>query len=270
MCCHFSCPFSSNTAIGFHTECRSLIVNFSPRIFEMTEYSFELPIEPLANDDARRRQRTIELLLHKLKEHKLFKKAMELLPLELLCSVVDQVILILLRECTVVSIHAQLLNNWGLLRAQPVYFHHNLIDVCHNVYAEFVTLEGLQYVKSLRNSTTLQAVGKEVLLLNIEKTAVAETLYVAEDHLGIRMVILGRPNRSPPDSCISQGLWWSTMEINTDTKLEVVTDVRLMTTKLCACLTRTALETSTYRSGNRFEHCSSSSLEQVIEVLQLD
>ncbi|KAF2452274.1 hypothetical protein BDY21DRAFT_175969 [Lineolata rhizophorae] len=219
MCCNPSCQFRDSSMIGIHRRCRKLMTNFSSRRFNMTRHSLHPPVEI----DTRRRQRAIQLLPRRLKEDALFEEAARLLPRELL----DQVVSHLLCESAAVSIEAQVLNSSLLVQAHASdNLQYNTVNLGRDIVADLVSFEGVQYVQNLRNSTVMQAVDSELLLLNTRKTPLPERLYVAEDHLGVRMAIFGRPDRPLPDACMSQGLWWRTLEINADTRLEVQSDVR--------------------------------------------
>lgn len=154
-------------------------------------------------------------------EWEFFKKTDYVLPAELVTLVASY----LLRDCAVLS-------NLHLLHAQSLQStesqRNSRIDVRRNILAELVTMDGVQYVKSLRNSLK-QATGKERLVLNTQTEGTLKTLYVAEDHLGIRMVIFSRSAGALLDSCVPRGLWWSSVEINADMNFKYETDVSFIT-----------------------------------------
>jgi hypothetical protein len=138
------------------------------------------------------------------------------LPSELLAQVSSY----LLRECAAVSVRAELHAKSGSFGMQPQQI---LMNVRRDIYADFVNLEGIQYVKRLCDST-LQA-SSQGRLLNVQSKSLPSSIYVAEDHLGIRLVLFGRPDKALREQSKLLGLWWNIVNIDADTEVKTETDV---------------------------------------------
>lgn len=91
------------------------------------------------------------------------------------------------------------------------------------IWACYIKIDGIRYFASFANRPS----GNAQLILSIEKAAGVRTMYVAEDHLGIRQVHFGDADKSMPpktDKGVS-GLWWRTFSVHGGSRLHVCTDV---------------------------------------------
>jgi hypothetical protein len=91
--------------------------------------------------------------------------------------------------------------------------HNFNIDLLKPVWARYASLDGLIYIVSLTNCPTWD---NAVPLL--PPNTPIQTVYVAEDHLGVRGVRFTPQHHSTP------GLWWRTIRVHTP-QLQGQTDV---------------------------------------------
>ncbi|KAJ4233200.1 hypothetical protein NW759_001981 [Fusarium solani] len=76
------------------------------------------------------------------------------------------------------------------------------VDLSKDVYASYSVIDGVQYIKSLRNLDTNQD-GEYHLVLNAKKKNSVDNIRICEDHLGIRFVQFLPSSRVP----VVKG-WW--------------------------------------------------------------
>ncbi|KAI0433509.1 hypothetical protein F5Y09DRAFT_298597 [Xylaria sp. FL1042] len=93
------------------------------------------------------------------------------------------------------------------------------VDLRSEVWARYVIIDGVQYFASLTNQHSADA----QLILNIEKAASVDTIYIAEDHLGIQQIHFGNLTLVKPDKNAYK-LWWRTISIRDIARLHVNTD----------------------------------------------
>lgn len=121
---------------------------------------------------------------------------------------------LLVRECAAVTAQEQ-----TLLDALPSEF---LVDLTHKVYAQYRVVDGVCYIKSLRN-TKSETDKKEVLLLRAQEKAAIHKVFIAEDHLGIRSVHFTPSSRRPD---LGPGVWWKCISRRGGiAKIRAITDV---------------------------------------------
>lgn len=138
---------------------------------------------------------------------------------------------LLVRECAAVTAQEQ-----TLLDALPSEF---LVDLTHKVYAQYRVVDGVCYIKSLRN-TKSETDKKEVLLLRAQEKAAIHKVFIAEDHLGIRSVHFTPSSRRPD---LGPGVWWKCISRRGGiAKIRAITDVSKATgsssqNKLIGCQT---------------------------------
>src|SRR6266699_2573708 len=105
----------------------------------------------------------------------------------------------LVRESAVVTAQAQSLD--------PAADSH--VDLSQNVYAIFTAIDGVRYVKHLRNSSRIGADEREqyLLVLDVRRQGTVRKVVIAEDHLGIRRVQFISVNMVCGSGLIP-GAWW--------------------------------------------------------------
>lgn len=193
--------------IGIHSQCRFFQLHeISESFLATTHYTFQ----PSSREEKRRAERTEKLLANKLQG----TITSDSFPLELWLMVASY----LTRECAVITGQEQ-----ALKRSST---QDDIIDIQGFMFASYVIFDGVQYVKTLRSSTRTDAAEGERLLQDSRKTSVIKKVYIAEDHLGIRMVLFRSPDSFLSDSCASQGLWWRAISgVRQATKFNVKSDV---------------------------------------------
>lgn len=93
--------------------------------------------------------------------------------------------------------------------ARHLYPSNSTIHLTQDVYATYVTIEGISYLQSLQNSP-LGNDAKGHRILDAPQGHTIRTIYVAYDHVGIRNIDFELPKRdgrcnSSLDCC---GVWW--------------------------------------------------------------
>jgi len=181
MCCRVDCKVGRRTAC-FHSKCYDFRLHtVSLKFLATTEYSFRPPI----SEERRRRDRILRILTRRLSVSWTIG-----LPDEI-CQMIAGY---LIRECATVT--AQELAN----KDSP---DNSIINLSHDVYVRYITIEGIRYIYSLRNATQSTIIRGETLLLDSQKAREAWSVHVAEDHLGIRYI-----QTSPSPKSRLPGLWW--------------------------------------------------------------
>jgi hypothetical protein len=92
------------------------------------------------------------------------------------------------------------------------------------VWARHVEFEGLRYIACLTNDPG-DGLGTLVYDPEPGKNEAAQTLYLAEDHLGLREVLISGSSPAAPEVDYCPGLWWKTVEIGGLSEFQVLTDV---------------------------------------------
>lgn len=95
------------------------------------------------------------------------------------------------------------------------------ISISSKVWARFVFVEGVRYIASLSNEPS--SGGKLIHIPTPQR--ILDTLYLCEDHLGVRRVVLANCEEAERSSECA-GVWWRSYEIPSTVRLlEAHTDV---------------------------------------------
>ncbi len=105
----------------------------------------------------------------------------------------------LVRECAVIT--AEELANQNSV-------DNSVLDLSQDVYGRYVVIDGVRYIKSLRNASGSIAEPGEELLLDTHMVHNIRNIHIGEDHLGVRHVQFS-PSMNVSRSHLSiPGLWW--------------------------------------------------------------
>ncbi|KAI1496791.1 hypothetical protein F5X99DRAFT_51199 [Biscogniauxia marginata] len=217
--CRALCSHPNGLVIGYHSKCfsfasrskyLSLASSFKP-FLRATEYSFEPP----ESEQSRRRTR-IQMIM----DAKLDAIYMKF-PTEI-CSIInehlDQSYEDRVRHwaitTTAITLERALSGRFG---------YHALVNTNSSIWAQYVYLDGIQYISALSN---IPEGDTNACVLDIGKAQLIDTLYVLEDHLGVRQIIFARSEDIIEVPCVNDGVrgtWWQT--ISTSSKaLQVESD----------------------------------------------
>lgn len=186
----------------------------SPKFLATTHYSFRPPIL----EEQRRTDHILQILTERVKVF--WTKG---LPDEL-CRMIAG---FLIREAAVVT--AQELANQESVS-------NSILDLSQDVYVRYIRIDGIRYVRSLRNASRPAVEPGEELLLDAQTARNIRNIHIGEDHLGIRHVQI------PPSGNVSSkpelslpGLWWRQLsELGGISKLSTKTDVgQIKTVAFC-------------------------------------
>ena len=99
----------------------------------------------------------------------------------------------------------------------------SLVDLSQNVYARYVKIDGISYIRGVRNCLPSKVESGERLLLKVQDRSEKWTIHIRLDLLGVRYISV-----SPPRISYNiPGLWWRQLSLPKWIKnLKVVTDVR--------------------------------------------
>jgi hypothetical protein len=184
MCCRRDCGFRGVQSSCFHGECYSFrLYTVSPKFLATTEYSFR----PSILEERRRRDVILHILTKRLRVS--WTKG---LPDEICWMIAGY----LIRECAIIT--AQELANEDSASD-------SVIDLSHDVYVRYIMIEGIRYIRSLRNSARSTPKLGETLLLESQNSSNIRNVYIGEDHLGIRQIQLSSSYKS---GLRIPGLWW--------------------------------------------------------------
>lgn len=101
-----------------------------------------------------------------------------------------------------------------------------LIDPSKDVYASYLQLDGIRYIKGVRNTTKAETGKGEYLLVDATGYRATHKVYVAYDHLGIRQIQFASPNCALPGPESIPGVYWRSFDREDGmTHLMVKTDV---------------------------------------------
>lgn len=84
----------------------------------------------------------------------------------------------------------------------------NEVDVYKDIWVTYTSFEGIKYIQTLANERGPE---KSILLRKAESTENEITMYVAEDHLGIRDLLFSDSLNNIPAVQEHEGVWWRTM-----------------------------------------------------------
>ena len=175
-------------AACFHQDCYAfkpspLSHNFIPA----THHDFT-PDRPAEARRSRRIQRTLA--------RKLGQGALPGMPAELRYMVAQH----LVRECAVVSCQELTSQSHGSGAE---------IDLSRDVYATYVSFEGIQYVQTLGNDPPPGGGQAAELLFEAKQGHSSLNIHVGYDHLGVRGIHVKTPeNPLPPFFPATRGMWW--------------------------------------------------------------
>jgi hypothetical protein len=183
MCCRKTCRSREREVPCYHSECYNFrLYTISPKFLATTEYSFQ----PTMLEERRRRDRILHILTGRLGVS--WTKG---LPDEI-CWIIARH---LVRECAVIT-------------AQELPIEEasdSVIDFSLDVYARHVVIEGIRYIRCLRNSAQSTPEVGETLLLKGQSSGDVRNVYIGEDHLGIRQIKLFSSSKP---SVRTPSLWW--------------------------------------------------------------
>ncbi|OIW27898.1 hypothetical protein CONLIGDRAFT_453683 [Coniochaeta ligniaria NRRL 30616] len=205
--CLSGCHLGDYDATPFHASCFEFQYRLhpvTPNLLASTAYSFD----PSSCEHERR---------FNLIQRRLASKLPQALPVRLPTEILDMIAKLLVRECAAVTAQQQALQD-----SIPSEF---LVDLTRNVYAQYSVVDGVCYIKSLRN-TKSETDKKEVLFLRAQEKGAIPKVFIAQDHLGIRSVHFAPSSRRPE---LGPGVWWKCISKRDGIgKIRVTTD----TTKL--------------------------------------
>ena len=160
----------------------------SPKFLAATNYSFQLTIL----EERRRRDHMLQVLTERLKAF--WAKR---LPDEL-CRIIAS---FLVRECAVVTTQELVDKNSAT---------DSVVDLSNDVYIRYVMIDGIRYIRSLRNSSRSAVEPGEKLLLDAQVARNVRNIYIGEDHLGIRQILFSSFSFvSSRHDLGTPGLWWT-------------------------------------------------------------
>ncbi|KAI0902715.1 hypothetical protein F4823DRAFT_621082 [Ustulina deusta] len=196
--CIGTCPHPEGQAAGCHWGCLS----FAPlppslSLLKATEYSFE-PCE--------RAQREREILISRKLSRRLGYRY-GILPPEIWFMVAEY----LIRECAVVTIQESWLGRYSFSCR---------LDISKSISVRHVRIDDVPYIAHLSNTDD----GCNACILR-DRTANVHTVYVLEDHLGIRQILFDISKNSCGLSRFGPkpGMWWYTIPV-TNGMLQTMSD----------------------------------------------
>ncbi|RFU24523.1 hypothetical protein B7463_g11814, partial [Scytalidium lignicola] len=177
----------------------------SPKLLAATNYKFR----PTNFEELWRKNRITQILAGRLM-HAPWPKS---LPAELWQTIAG----FLHQECAVVTGQEQELED---------SCSDSVVDLSRDVYASYITIDGIRYIRNLRNSTASEAEQGESLLLDTQIMRNIQFAYILEDHFGIRLVRFVSSNNDRHGSDLSiPGLWWrQTSTLSSISKIKTKTD----------------------------------------------
>ncbi|TAQ88178.1 hypothetical protein B7494_g3492 [Chlorociboria aeruginascens] len=201
-CCRRECGFRCLKSACFHSECYSFrLYTVSPKFLATTEHSFRPPIL----EEQRRKHRMLRILTKRLSVS--WTKG---LPDDICWMIAGH----LIRECAIIT--AQELANEDSASD-------SIIDLSHDVYVRHIMIEGIRYIRSLRNSAQSTPKQGETLLLESPNSSDVRNVYIGMDHLGIRHIQLSSSSKS---RLRIPGLWWRKLSESSccSSKMRTITD----------------------------------------------
>ena len=108
--------------------------------------------------------------------------------------------------------------------------YHTIIDMSLDVWVRYIHIDGIRYIAELSNQDDRS--GHMSLLSTVRmfrRESRVKTIYILENHLGIRQVIFTTSTRStklPTLDNAELGVWWRTLSASTQfTEMEATFDV---------------------------------------------
>ncbi|KAF6830022.1 hypothetical protein CMUS01_07916 [Colletotrichum musicola] len=163
-------PLRMNDTIHDKFECclRFKFYAISDTFLASGEYTYEPP----ADDEHRRLTRTRRLLAPRLND---------LLQIWLPPEILTPIAGLLVRECAIVTSEEQLLGKGA---------SDTSIDLLSDVYESYQVVDGVRYARSLFNSTSKVSEDEHHVLARKAGQAVVRKIWIAEDHRGIRDILV--------------------------------------------------------------------------------
>ncbi|KAF6822900.1 hypothetical protein CPLU01_11721 [Colletotrichum plurivorum] len=163
-------PLRMNDTIHDKFECclRFKLYAISDTFLATGEYTYE----PSADDEHRRFTRTRRLLALKLND---------LLQIWLPPEILTPIAGLLVRECAIVTSEEQSLGKGA---------SDTSIDLSSDVYESYHVVDGVRYIRSLFNSTSKVSEDEHHVLARKAGQPVVHKIWIAEDHRGIRDVLV--------------------------------------------------------------------------------
>jgi hypothetical protein len=176
-------------ALGFHAECLAFACSVPPATYlRATDYAFE----PMSWQDRQRQHRIKQLLVGRLKT--IYQTA---LPTEIWLMVARH----LVRPCAIITTEVL----WAARESSDC-----CVDMTQDVWARYVHIEGTRYLAALFNHQ--RGAGTHPFkLVDAGTVSQSTVLYILEDHLGVRQLVLTGPNASiklPSSNTAKLSLWW--------------------------------------------------------------
>lgn len=208
MCCDTPCMKGDSRVHGFHYDCYGFrLFPLTSRFLAATEYQFSPPV-----GEGVRRWRRIQ---HKLAV-KLKLGFLRGLPEEICRMVAGS----LVPECAVVNFQ-ELTST--VAASEPPVRHHQKIHLSHDVYAQYIDIEGVRYIRALSNVPLSTKVQGRVRVFKAQRGRVVQKIYIRYDHLGIRGVWFTLPNNDLLRSLDTRGVWWTELS-RKDNILQITTN----------------------------------------------
>lgn len=202
--CPGACPFDERVE-GCHAECTEFVSSLDSRtaLLKATSHQYE----PLLARDERR-----TLWLHSRWSSILGTTTP--LPVEL-CN---QIARYCLRQFAIVYAQASLEKTPHSVTTK--------VSTLGKIWARYTIFEGVKYIASLSNEKP-DTDGIDVALIHDTDTIhVSTCIYIAEDHLGIRHIVLVPSSETPIFQTVVNGIWWRKLEIPSSSPVfSTVTDV---------------------------------------------
>ncbi|KAI0871556.1 hypothetical protein GGS24DRAFT_471244 [Hypoxylon argillaceum] len=185
--CSPGCRHWDGNLTGYHTNCLQLggykLTTTTPKLSDVTSYTYD----PWPGEDTRRfhwmRSRFASIIYSSLSLR---------LPIEVCDMIAQYCICGYASHISNKFCHENISHNFGINLSKPVW-------------ARYASFDGLVYIVSLTNYPTWDDV--EPILL---PDTPVHTVYVAEDHLGVREVHFNKVRHHP-----APGLWWRTIRMHT-------------------------------------------------------
>ncbi|KAK1772530.1 hypothetical protein QBC33DRAFT_13986 [Phialemonium atrogriseum] len=169
MCCESACIKGECRVHCFHDACyRFKLFLITSKYLAATEYSFSLPVR----DGLKRRGRIQRTFAKKLK-----LAFLNQLPQEI-CHMVAGY---LVRECAIVTSQELALD---------VSAFNSLVDLSHDVYAQYVRIEGVLYLRSLHNKSFSEGKGENVRVFKACSRRPIRNIYIRYDYIGVGHIVL--------------------------------------------------------------------------------
>lgn len=194
-------------ALCCHTGCYAVkLFPPTPKFIKATKHTFDQS----ASGERQRGHRIQRTLASRLK-----RRFLDQLPLEI-CTLVAGY---LVRECATVA-SQQLV--------QDTCTTNSLVDLSQDVYAQYVRVEGVLYLRSLYNALSSDDRAGTARVFKARNESTVRVVYIRYDHFGVRDISFVLP---PDDSKISRavrGVWWAELTVPDEiSQLGTISDVSL-------------------------------------------